>query len=127
MILASLCSLHKYKSPFHRFLKMLAVFDILVVCCCLWMYSLPALSSTFKQVRPTKNSMAIFYYCLAFTFVYTRDFLFSSWLHYNIMERNVIIINCQAFDYIVTTTLLITPKCPIIISNCKRVQQRIFC
>ena len=54
---ASLYSLHKYNSSFHRFLKMLAVFDVLVVGCCLWMYSLPTLSSTFKQVSNWQKSM----------------------------------------------------------------------
>ena len=53
---ASLYSLHKYNSSFHRFLKMLAVFDVLVVGCCLWMYSLPTLSSTFKQVSNLQKS-----------------------------------------------------------------------
>jgi hypothetical protein len=41
--------------PLTRFLKALAVFDLLVVVCCMWMYSLPALSADFHEVSECTN------------------------------------------------------------------------
>ena len=52
-ILINLIGLHnllRQKSVFHKFLRMLAIFDIAVVSCCLWMYSLADLSPYFKKV-----------------------------------------------------------------------------
>ena len=43
--------LRRHSSVFHRFLKSLAVFDLLVVLGCLWMYSLPVISPRFYEVR----------------------------------------------------------------------------
>jgi hypothetical protein len=45
-----LYSLRRRASTFHKFLKALAVFDLLVVVCCFWMYALPVLSKDFHKV-----------------------------------------------------------------------------
>ncbi len=51
--IACLINLRRHRSTFHRFLKMLASFDLLVVACCVFMYSLPALSRQFHKVSYT--------------------------------------------------------------------------
>ena len=52
---ACLVSLHRHRSVFHKFMKMLAVFDIFVACFCVWLYSLPVISEYFKSVRSSSN------------------------------------------------------------------------
>ena len=47
---ACLVSLRHHRSVFHKFMKMLAVFDIFVVAFCVWLYSLPVMSDYFKSV-----------------------------------------------------------------------------
>ena len=44
-------SLRRHRSTFHRFLKMLACFDGLVVTCIFLMYALPVMCSTYKKVK----------------------------------------------------------------------------
>ena len=44
-----LYSLWRHSSVFHHFLKSLAVFDFIVVLGCLWMYSLPIVSTQFYK------------------------------------------------------------------------------
>ena len=44
-------SLRSHRSTFHKFMKMLAVFDIFVVLFCTWLYSLPVISEHFKSVN----------------------------------------------------------------------------
>ena len=44
-------SLRRHRSTFHRFLKMLACFDGLVVTCIFFMYALPVMCSTYKKVK----------------------------------------------------------------------------
>ena len=46
-----LVSLRRHRSTFHRFLKMLACFDVLVVNCIFLMYALPVLAPWYKKVR----------------------------------------------------------------------------
>jgi hypothetical protein len=47
---ACLVSLRRHRSTFHRFLKMLATFDVLVVSCIFLMYALPVMSPEYKKV-----------------------------------------------------------------------------
>ena len=49
--IACLFSLRRHRSTFHRFLKMLACFDGLVVTWIFLMYALPVMCSTYKKVR----------------------------------------------------------------------------
>ena len=51
---ACLVSLRRHQSVFHKFMKMLAVFDIFVVLFCVWLYSLPVVSNYFKSVSLVK-------------------------------------------------------------------------
>ena len=44
-------SLRRHRSTFHRFLKMLACFDGLVVTCIFLMYALPVMCTTYKKVK----------------------------------------------------------------------------
>ena len=44
-------SLRRHRSTFHRFLKMLACFDGLVVTCIFLMYALPVMCATYKKVK----------------------------------------------------------------------------
>ena len=46
-----LISLRRHRSTFHRFLKMLACFDALVVSCIFLMYALPVLAPWYKKVQ----------------------------------------------------------------------------
>lgn len=52
---ACLISLRRHRSTFHRFLKMLACFDVLVVTCIFLMYALPVMSSGYKKVSSLKS------------------------------------------------------------------------
>ena len=45
-----LITLKRHRSMFHKFLKMMATFDLMVVTCILLMYSLPVMSSDFNMV-----------------------------------------------------------------------------
>ncbi|XP_059095876.1 uncharacterized protein LOC131890532 [Tigriopus californicus] len=45
-----LIKLRRRRSVFHRFLKILAAFDLMVVFCCLWMYSLPVVWHQFAHL-----------------------------------------------------------------------------
>ena len=45
-----LITLKRRRSMFHKFLKMMATFDLMVVSCILLMYSLPVMSSDFNTV-----------------------------------------------------------------------------
>ena len=45
-----LVTLRRHRSVFHKFMKMLAVFDIFVVFFCAWLYSMPVISEYFKSV-----------------------------------------------------------------------------
>ena len=45
-----LITLKRHRSMFHKFLKMMATFDLMVVSCILLMYSLPVISSDYNTV-----------------------------------------------------------------------------
>ena len=45
-----LITLKRHRSMFHKFLKMMATCDLMVVSCILLMYSLPVMSSDFNTV-----------------------------------------------------------------------------
>ena len=54
-----LITLKRHRSMFHKFLKMMATFDLMVVSCILLMYSLPVISSDYNTVSTYTSSRNI--------------------------------------------------------------------